>query len=291
VLRELRTGLADELELRDPSVLDAACADIVARVAARWPGTAWVEGVELGRYLARRIDPALPVVQALAEMWVADLYVACGCVRGIAAAHLALERDYFADLPLALRTLDSNDDFIAEVLQVTREKLLVARDGVARIEQYSGHGPLGAWLRVATMRTALTLRRRREPEPSQSDELEAMLDLAPNAEVKVLARQIGGDLRDALRAAIAAQPSRARAVLRMYYADDRTIEEIGRVYNVHASSVSRWLVKARGEILAATRAALLARHHSESSLDGLLAHAASIEISFETLLRSSEPNR
>jgi RNA polymerase sigma-70 factor, ECF subfamily len=287
VVGELRTGLAETLELHDPSVLDEACADIAARIAARWPGTDWVDGIELGRYLARRIDPALPVAQALAEMWVADLYVACACSRGIAAAHLALEREYFADLPLALRTLDSNADFIAEVLQVVREKLLVPRDGPARIEQYSGHGPLGGWLRVATMRTALTLRRRRQPPPSSHDELEAMLDLAPNAEVRVLARQIGGDLRDALHAAIAAQPARVRAVLRMYYADDRTIDEIGRVYNVHASSVSRWLVKARAEILAATRAALLARRHTESSLDGLLAHAASIEISFETLLRSS----
>lgn len=288
VQRELRTGLSEALDARDEASLDAASADVMSRIVARWPQPTWVDGATFGRYLARRIDPALELAAAVGELWVADLYIACACSRGVAAAHAALEREYIVDLTGALRTLDPNDDFIAETIQVLREKLLVPHDGVARIESYSGHGPLGAWLRVAAMRTALTLRRRREPELSPDDELEGVLDGAPNAEIKVLARQLGSDLRAALKAAIAAQPSRTRAVLRMYYADDRGVEDIGRVYGVHASTVSRWLAKARDVILAQTRAALVAQRHAEASLDSLLGHAASLEISLESLLRSSD---
>jgi RNA polymerase sigma-70 factor (ECF subfamily) len=65
------------------------------------------------------------------------------------------------------------------------------------------------------------------------------------------------------------------------------VEDIGRVYRVHASTVSRWLAKARLDILAATRAHLVARlDASESEIDSLLAHAASVEISLGSVLRS-----
>ncbi len=277
--RELVRGLLEELGQPDRAV------DLgIAAAIARWP--AWLEPGTFGRYLARRVDPALPLAEAIAELAVGDLYLASACAHGIPAAHAALESAYTGNLRAALGTLDSRPDFIAEVLQRLREKILVAREGETKIESYSGHGPLGAWLRVVAMRTALSLRRQRQPEIGLDDELEGILDLAPNAEVRVIARELGADLRETLRAAVAAQPSRIRAVMRMHYADNRGVEDIGRVYNVHASSVSRWLAKARHEILVHTRAALLAKQHSEASLDSLLGHVASLEISFESLLRT-----
>ncbi|HEY6032727.1 MAG TPA: helix-turn-helix domain-containing protein, partial [Kofleriaceae bacterium] len=85
---------------------------------------------------------------------------------------------------------------------------------------------------------------------------------------------------------------RTRAILRLYYADGHGVEDIGRIYNVHASTVSRWLDKARGDILAQTRADLIERLHTPASqIDSLLGHAASLEISLEGLLRSVEPAR
>ncbi len=273
-------GLLAEVGQPDREVSDLG----ITAAIARWPS--WLEAASFGHYLGRRIDPALPLAEAVGELAVGDLYLACACARNIPAAHAALEQHYGGNLRAALSTLDSRADFIAEVLQVLREKILVTREGETKIESYSGYGPLGAWLRVAAMRTALSLRRQRQPELAIDDELDAILDLAPNAEIRVIARELGSDLRETLRAAVAAQPSRIRAVMRMYYADNRGVEDIGLVYNVHASSVSRWLAKARTEILSHTRAALIAKHHSETSLDSLLGHVASLEISFDSLLRS-----
>jgi RNA polymerase sigma-70 factor, ECF subfamily len=103
----------------------------------------------------------------------------------------------------------------------------------------------------------------------------------------VLAIRVGADVRAALRDAIAAQPARTRAVLRLYYADGHGVEDIGRVYRVHASTVSRWLAKARLDILAATRASLVERlAASASEIDSVLGHAASVELNLSSVLRT-----
>lgn len=247
-----------------------------------WP-TTWIEPDVFERYLDERVDPALPRAEAIAELAVDDLYLACACVHGIPAALAALDQRYTGNLRAALSTVGR--DLVDEALQLLREKLLVPRDGEIKIASYSGHGPLGAWLRVAAIRTALSLRRQRQPDLAADAELDAVLDLAPNAEIRVIAQELGASLRETLQAAVAAQPARTRAILRMYYADQRGVEDIGRVYNVHASSISRWLAKARTEILAHARAALLAKRHSEASLDSLLGHIASLDVSFTSLLR------
>jgi RNA polymerase sigma-70 factor, ECF subfamily len=283
VRKELEQGLSESLP--DAGELGDVCSDIVAAVSAKWP-LDWVDGGQFARYLARRLDPGVDVAAGLAEVWIADLYLACAVSAGVHAALTAFDKILRTDLPPAIRTIDGKPDAIDEVLQLLREKLLVPTDGALRLESYSGHGPLGGWLRVSALRTALSLKRRRQPELAPDDELGAILDLAPNAEVKVLAQQVGGDLRASLRAALAAQPARIRTVLRMYYADNQGVEDIGRVYNVHASTVSRWLAKARADILAHTRAELVTRLQT-SQVDSLLGHAASLEISLESLLRTS----
>ncbi len=280
--RELEQGLIESLP--DAGDLGGMCSDIVTAVAAKWP-LDWIDGGQFARFLARRLDPGVDLANGLAEIWIADLYLACAVIAGVHGALVAFDKILRSDLPPAIRTIDGKPETIDEVLQLLREKLLVPVDGALRLESYSGHGPLAGWLRVSALRTALSLKRRRQPEVAPDDELASILDLAPNAEVKVLAEQVGSDLRASLRAALAAQPARIRTVLRMYYADNQGVEDIGRVYSVHASTVSRWLAKARADILAQTRAELVTRLHT-SQVDSLLGHAASLEISLESLLRT-----
>jgi RNA polymerase sigma-70 factor (ECF subfamily) len=285
VRAELERGLADILGAGHAE-LDAACAEIVAAIEAAWP-LGWVDGEQLGRYLARRVDPNEPPAEALAELRIADLYLACAVGAGIRPALTAIDQLLVRDVAPALRSIAGDADGVDEVLQVVRERLFVADGGVLRLESYSGHGPLGGWLRVSALRVALAAKRRQKPEVSPEEHFEAMLDLAPNAEIRVLAREAAADLRAALASAIAAQPARIRAVLRMYYGGDHGVEDIGRVYNVHASTVSRWLAKARAEILAHTRTQLMSRLQT-SQVDSLLGHAASLEINLESLLRSRD---
>jgi RNA polymerase sigma-70 factor (ECF subfamily) len=136
------------------------------------------------------------------------------------------------------------------------------------------------------MRIAISLRRCHRDHGSD-DDLAALVDQAPGADLSMLAARFGADLRAAMQSAIATLPARSRAILRLYYADGHGVEEIGRAYRVHASSVSRWLAKARSDILAETRARLMERlSASESQIDSFLAHAASVEISLDSILRT-----
>ncbi len=265
--------------------LDAACSAAVAAVEVAWPMD-WVEGGQFGRFLTRRLDPGVSAAVALAELWIADLYLACAAINGIRPALLAFDRVLLRDVAPALRSIAGNAANIDETLQIVREKLLVSAGGALRLDSYSGHGPLGGWLRVSALRVAISEKRRQRPELSPDQDLEAILDLAPNAEIKVLAREARQDLRAALAAAIGAQPARIRAVLRMYYVAHHGVEDIGRVYGVHASTVSRWLAKARADILATTREQLVARLQT-TQVDSLLGHAASLEVSIESLLAST----
>src|SRR5262249_17102185 len=94
-------------------------------------------------------------------------------------------------------------------------------------------------------------------------------------------------VRAALRTAIAAQPSRTRAILRLYYGDGAGIEDIGALYRVHASTVSRWLDRARHEILTATRRELTrALKLDDRALDSMLAEAPALDVSLGSLLRT-----
>lgn len=65
-------------------------------------------------------------------------------------------------------------------------------------------------------------------------------------------------------------------------------QELGRIYRVHASTVSRWLAQAREAILLDTRKKLAAAlAQSEGQVESLLGLTHSLEVSLNTLLRSA----
>src|SRR5262245_18400034 len=99
-MRALRAELEQALVeiLHDAVGVEAVCGDVVATIAAKWP-LDWVDGGEFGRYLGRRLDPGVDIAAALAEVWVADLYLACAVVAGIPAALAAFDRIVRTDLP------------------------------------------------------------------------------------------------------------------------------------------------------------------------------------------------
>ncbi|WP_395812894.1 sigma factor-like helix-turn-helix DNA-binding protein [Archangium minus] len=63
-------------------------------------------------------------------------------------------------------------------------------------------------------------------------------------------------LTQVLAEALAALPSRERTVLRLHLVEGLSLERIGTVYRTHKSTVSRWLARAREEVLAGTRSRL-----------------------------------
>jgi RNA polymerase sigma-70 factor (ECF subfamily) len=227
------------------------------------------------------------------DAYAADRALAQACLDGDPAALASLDRLLAQAATAALRTIDPSPAFADDVLQQVRVKLLVGAGGDdhdprPRLATYAGRGPLGGFLRVTALRTAMSSKRDGGREVPIDDALARLADDAAGPASAHLRGDSDQHLQAALRAAIAAQPSRTRALLRLYYGDGAGIEDIGRLYRVHASTVSRWLERARADILAATRDQLArALRLDPGSIDSLLAAAPALDISLGSLLRTT----
>jgi RNA polymerase sigma-70 factor (ECF subfamily) len=261
-------------------------APFLARARAECPEVALDDDAFVA-YLAG-VRP-LAELAAVDKVHAGDLLLAAGCVKQLAPALAVFEERLVPELRAALRSVDSSAAFADEVLQELRDKLFVADgDSPPRLVRYSGAGPLGGWLRVVALREAIGRKRKNWREVPVEAGLATIAHAGRTPEQEVAYKQHQAALEAALRDAVRAQPSRARALLRYYYCDGVGVEELGKIYRVHASTASRWLAQAREDILADTRkrlAAALARE--ESQVESMLGLARSLEVSLDTLLRSS----
>lgn len=187
-----------------------------------------------------------------------DLRLARAAAHGEPAAIAGVEA-LLADLGPAVRRIDGSPAFADEVRQAARVRLLVADGGAPRIAGYAGRGPLRAWLQVAAARIAIDLKRARRAAPASDDLLGELVAREPDPELRHLKELYRAEFREALSAALAALPERARAVLRLHHVDGLRLAEIGRLYQVHESTVSRWVTQAAEAVAGDARARLVAR--------------------------------
>ncbi|MFN0252539.1 MAG: hypothetical protein ACKV2T_37025 [Kofleriaceae bacterium] len=262
-----------------PSQVD----DLVARALADQPAlgidrAGFVEHVEsllAGGSVGRRTD-----------LHPGDLALAFACAHQDPAALRIVESTIVPALTRFLLSRGYDQARVDDVLQDIRHRFFVGdADEPPKILAYGGRGPLGAWLRVAALRVTLDTERRHWREQPLEDALiaPATTQLDPLREERMTL------LRAALRVAIAALSTRQRAMTRLYYADSIGVDELGRMYRVHASTISRQLAQARVEILAHTRRALASAAQTNlSGVESLLQHAASLELDLHSLLRTHE---
>ena len=223
-----------------------------------------------------------------------DLYLACAAGQGDRPAIEALDERYVAPARHALKRLDARPEFIDDVMQELRTKLLLPPE--PRILRYGGRGPLLAWIRVAATRIAIdTLRSVREVvgrEARDPDSLE-QVDFGP--EVQLLRAAYREAFQEAMTAAVAALSPRDRNLLRRHLIDHMTLEEMAAPYNVHPATVARRLMGLREEIAASVREHLAVRHRSQggsTSLESLAqAIRSEVYVSLAPFLgRTNEPS-
>jgi RNA polymerase sigma-70 factor (ECF subfamily) len=233
-------------------------------------------------YLASRLEGADD--PAITALHVEDLYLACACVNGDRAAVNELDRQYASQFPLYLATLRQDDDFVAEVAQRVREKLLVGRPG--KLAEYRGTGPLGGWLRVVVVRTAKDLLRASKapaPEPPEraSDD--------PDPEIGYLKRRCAAQLAQAFRETLSTLDADERAMLSLTFLDGLSSGAIGKMYGVDGSTVRRRLQTLRESILARTRELLAQTLGADTrEVESLIDFARSrIDVDLTAVLRAT----
>jgi RNA polymerase sigma-70 factor (ECF subfamily) len=221
-------------------------------------------GAVLAGCTPKSIEAAIAHVHAMladgaSATHAADLALAFATTLGDAAATRRFEHHVAGDLVAAARTIDRDQSFVDEVCQQTRVRLLVSDGGAPpRIASYRGAGPLRAWVAIAARRVALNAKRDTDP-PASDDVLAEIVDREPDPELRHLRTLYRTEFREALTAALAGLADRTRAVLRLRFVDGLDLAQVGRLYRVHESTVSRWVASALDEVGRVTRAQLVTR--------------------------------
>lgn len=250
---------------RPPAGAAATPGHLLLRALAVWP--------ELGAehtFLAR-LNSGVLDAQALESFVPEDFYLACAALKqnpqAVAEVTQLLERQtrYLGHLRLSPAEVDELFANLAGELFVASE------NGRARLERYSGTGPLAGWLQVVLTRDALKWLRSHKREVRADDDtlLGAMESPAESPELAHLKAQYAGQLSLAFRKGIAGLEPRQRNLLRQHYLDELTLADLATLYRVHRATVARWLADAKVALLEKTRdhlcqSAGLERHSAES---------------------------
>jgi RNA polymerase sigma-70 factor (ECF subfamily) len=217
--------------------------------------------------LPRRREPRagppwyMTAMSAVPDDHGADRALAAACLAGEPAALRRFDAEVLGPAVDSVRGIDPTPAFVDEIRQRVRAHLLVG-EGRPRLADYAGRGPLAGWVAVAAVRSALMLRRStaRRREVGDDDWAGALALVATgNPELELQKREHAAAFTAALREAAAALEPRLRAVLAMHFTEDLSIDQIGAVYAVHRATAARWVQRARDELIAATRAILIAR--------------------------------
>jgi RNA polymerase sigma-70 factor (ECF subfamily) len=226
----------------------------------------------------------------LSGLHAVDLYLAAGCTAGDGKALEHFERAFISQLKVYTSRMSLSRSELDELAAKLREQLLVGpKPGIA---EYSGSGPLGAWVRVAAIRAALKLRRGTKPSTSNEEEAAVGPLVAPGAdpELDALKREHRTELSGALTAVLEGLTRDERRVLKLHFLDGLSIDEIGVLYKVHRSTIARWIASARAAVLKKTRARLADRLElSNTECDSLIDVMRSrLDVSFRRVLETRQ---
>jgi RNA polymerase sigma-70 factor, ECF subfamily len=233
---------------------------------ARAARAAWPE-VELSleaflSYLAIRLPADQPVEDARSKIFATDLFLACACAHGSAAAIEIFERRYMSVIDGALRTTHRDAEIISEVKQRIRHRVLVGEPEPSRpaICGYTGRGPLRSWLRVMAVREAIRIDQHARREVPLDDDAPLQAISGQNdPEFDALKRRYRAEFKQAFDAALGTLSDRDRIILRQHFMDGLTIDQLGRLHGVHRATAARHLKRAEERLLARTRQAFQVR--------------------------------
>jgi RNA polymerase sigma-70 factor (ECF subfamily) len=251
--------------------LDRRLWSLVAEGRAAWPAFP-LDGADVVAFVARGITPELADA-ALDGLRPADLYLACACAKGSAAAINLFDREYMREVDVALQRMRVGPPRLQDVKQLVRQRLFVgggtsgAPTSAGKIAEYGGRGDLRRWVRSVAVRTCLNdMRKGKREVLVDDDQLIAQHAMsADDPEVEYMKRTYANEFRAAFGEALGQLGAREQTLLRYHHVDGLNIDEIGAIYRVHRVTAFRWLEKAKELLVKRTLETLRARLKLPSS--------------------------
>lgn len=216
----------------------------------RYPGLR-VSGIELARGMARWLESKEQAREALETVDAAEAYLLCGCLAGESLAWAYFDADYFDRARHALRGMTRSNADVEEILQRVRQRLLQPDDdGETRLARYLGKGDLRTLVRIAATRLAIDqIRKQRRELGDSEEELLSLPARVEDPEMAVLRRECCGEFEPAFAQAVRVLAPRQRNLLRLHIVDGVPLHALAKTYGVHKTTVVRWLVRARQDLL------------------------------------------
>lgn len=276
-----------------PRDLPAAMHAAIAQARAAWPDFTVDEATFLAYLQARLGQGEKELATAVQSLHLADLYCACACAAGLPRALAAFEEHYLATASQTLARIDGDPEFVTEVKQQLRCKILLSVAGQPpRIAEYEGRAPLHSWVRVALLRLALNSKRdRKRDRYTTAEPLTEVSCILADAELGLIKNEYRERLKQALAAALAALDRRERNLLRLHLIEGLNIDRLGVIYKVHRATIARWMAQTRQTLAEQTRRYLVEQSGiDDAELDALVGLAKSqIDLSLSRLLQDSGP--
>jgi RNA polymerase sigma-70 factor (ECF subfamily) len=211
--------------------------------------------------LARCCISQRPIAQALDRVHAGDLLLAHGCAVGQKVAIDRFERQVWPAIEPPLRRLGLDACAVDEVRQELRNRLLVAEDQKPPlIAQYTGRGPLVAWVKICAVRLALRQKRiETRASPSSEQAVDSLASSEDDPELALLKERYRAEFAAAFKHAFSVLAPRSINLLRYHYVDGLTTYQIAAIYQVHQVTAARWIERARQGLLRETRRELMGK--------------------------------
>jgi RNA polymerase sigma-70 factor, ECF subfamily len=183
------------------------------------------------------------------ELYLNDLYLACGCVYNSEGAWTAFDARYrrlITNLVRFCHRHGTDNEEIADLILVS----LYFRDrsGRQRIASYDGRSSLATWLRVIVVNHAINERNRRKlPVEECVADIPDARALA-HFESALRARRYGNALSDSLTGALRQLKSADRLMLIWRYEDNMPLGDMAHLLGIHQSNVTRRLVRVQARL-------------------------------------------
>lgn len=178
-----------------------------------------------------------------------DLYLAAACAAGDSAAIKLFDDTFMPLVPSYVARLAPTPETLDEIRQQVRIRLLTGP--APKIAQFTGSGPLGAWVRVATLRVALNhLQDRSGGVPTGDDRaLDGLVAQEASPELQAIRTRWRPTFQAALERCLTGLSPRDKTLLRMHFIDGLAVDAIGAAFRVHRATAARWLVAIRRRVL------------------------------------------
>ncbi len=264
----------------------------------RWPGVN-LAAEQFGGYLGRLASDTEPgadadaIAAALRSWNLADLYLAAACVSGIESALCLFDEHILRQVPAFIMRLRLSPAQVDEVRQALREKLLFGDGGSEpKIASYKGQASLASFVRVAAVRAALNLRRSKDEQlqPDGGDRLAQVLASAKgDPELEYIRSRYRDEFLAAMRTAFTTLADEQRNILHMYFVEGLNTRQLAKLFQVNATTASRWVAGARAHIGETARRLLREQLHvTDAELQSIyrVLHSQ-LDLSIRALLQHS----